>query len=101
MKYQSLRNDTSISISDWSRAEAAAFLEDSTIPIRVACHILAGSLWMLSQWYRYCDERFEMSTNAAPHCEVKGAGKVSMEVNEGKAVLWAVIGRYLGVLTPD
>lgn len=103
---------------DWSRAEATAFLEDATVPIRLACRTPAGGLWMLSLWYRFVDGRFEMatsaeadvvryldaddgvafevSTNDPPYRGVRGAGTASVDTDEGKALLRALLERYLG-----
>lgn len=108
---------------DWTRAGTTAFLEDTTVPIRLACHTPAGSLWMLSLWYRYRDGRFEMatsanadvvqylradeavafevSTNDPPYRGVRGAGTGSVESDEDKAVLRALIERYLGGTDSD
>ena len=103
---------------DWSRAEATAYLEAETVPIRIACRTPKGGLWMLSLWYRFregCFEMatsasadvvsylraddgvaFEVSTNDPPYCGVRGAGTASIEPDEDKELLRALLERYLG-----
>lgn len=102
----------------WSRSEAEAFLETTTVPIRLACHTPAGGLWMLSLWYRY-DEgtiacatsadaeivrylrhdpgvAFEVSVNQPPYRGVRGAGTARIEPDSEKTLLRALFDRYLG-----
>lgn len=103
---------------DWSLAEATAYLEDATVPIRVACRTPAGGLWMLSLWYRFRDGRFEMATSASadivsylraddavtfevstndpPYFGVRGAGTATIEPDEDKQTLRDLLTRYLG-----
>jgi len=102
----------------WSAAEATAYLEAATVPIRVACRTPSGGLWMLSLWYRYrdgafhCatsadadvvryleadpDVAFEVSANDPPYRGVRGAGTASITPDEDKALLEALLDRYLG-----
>jgi len=103
---------------DWSRAELTAFLEDATVPIRIACHTPSGGLWMLSLWYRYRNGQFEIatsasadvvrylrandsvafevSTNKQPYRGVRGSGTADIEPDEEKTVLRSLVNRYLG-----
>jgi len=103
---------------DWTRERTEAFLDDQTIPVRLATHTPGGGLWMLSLWYRYRDGRlecatgadakvveylredpavaFEVSTNDVPYRGVRGAGTTSIDPDEDKTVLRSLIERYLG-----
>lgn len=102
----------------WSAAEATAYLEDATVPVRLACHTPQGGLWMLSLWYLYRDDQlccataneadiveflradpelaFEVSVNDPPYMGVRGQGTATVEPDEDKATLEALIDRYLG-----
>lgn len=102
----------------WSTERAEQFLRERTIPLRLACHTLAGGLWMLSLWYRYREGRlecatgasadvvrylradpavaFEISTNEPPYRGVRGAGTVDIAPDEDRATLAALVERYLG-----
>jgi len=102
----------------WSEAEATAYLEDATVPVRLACRTPDGGLWMLSLWFLYRDgafrcatgadadvvgylERdpsvsFEVSDNEPPYRGVRGAGTATIEPDDDKALLRELIERYLG-----
>ena len=102
----------------WSEAEAAAYLEVATVPVRIACTRPDGGLWMLSLWYRYRDGEFfcatsadadvvgylehddgvafEISDNDPPYRGVRGSGTVGVDPDEGKALLRELFERYLG-----
>jgi nitroimidazol reductase NimA-like FMN-containing flavoprotein (pyridoxamine 5'-phosphate oxidase superfamily) len=102
----------------WPTERAEQFLRERTIPVRLACHTPAGGLWMLSLWYRYRDGHiecatgatadvvrylrddpavaFEISTNEPPYRGVRGSGTVTIEPDEDKETLHALIERYLG-----
>ena len=103
---------------DWSAAQAEAYLEERRVPIRLSCRTPDGGLWMLSLWYllrdgalhcataanadivRYLREdpavAFEVSDNDPPYCGVRGAGTVTLEPDEDKALLRELMERYLG-----
>ncbi|MBX0287428.1 pyridoxamine 5'-phosphate oxidase family protein [Haloarcula salinisoli] len=107
----------------WSREDLAAFLEDQTAPLRLGCRRPRGDLWMLSLWYRYrdgtfecataadadvvsyldhdTDVSFEVSTNDPPYRGVRGNGTATVTTDEEKAVLRALIERYLGGTDSD
>lgn len=107
----------------WSQAEAEAFLETTTVPIRIACRTTAGGLWMLSLWYRYesgtiaCATSadadivghlrddpavaFEVSVNEPPYCGVRGSGTARIEPDDGKTLLRTLLERYLGGTDSD
>jgi nitroimidazol reductase NimA-like FMN-containing flavoprotein (pyridoxamine 5'-phosphate oxidase superfamily) len=102
----------------WPREDVAAFLEATTVPIRLSCRTGDDHLWMLSLWYRYEEGRlhcataadadvvgylrehdevaFEVSTNDPPYRGVRGNGRPRIEPDEGKALLRGLLERYLG-----
>ncbi|MFW5973830.1 MAG: pyridoxamine 5'-phosphate oxidase family protein [Natrialbaceae archaeon] len=102
----------------WDRTTTEAFLTAETIPLRLSCHTHAGTLWMLSLWYRYRDDAlwcatsadadvveylagddrvaFEISTNRPPYKGVRGNGTASVEPDEDKELLNELLERYLG-----
>lgn len=97
-----------------------AFLDTHDIPVRVATRTPAGGLWMLSLWYGYeaadgslhlatsADARvveyleadsevaFEVSTNHPPYQGVRGQGDATLEPDDEKALLGALVEDYLG-----
>ena len=102
----------------WSRVDRERFLTESTIPLRLACRKPAGTLWMLSLWYRYESGRFycatersaavvsflrenpavafEISTNEPPYRGVRGSGSTTIEPDPEKTLLRTLVNRYLG-----
>jgi nitroimidazol reductase NimA-like FMN-containing flavoprotein (pyridoxamine 5'-phosphate oxidase superfamily) len=102
----------------WSERELEAFLEESTVPIRLATQRGDGSLWMVALWYRYrngsfecatwanadvvrflrndSEVGFEISTNHPPYRGVRGNGTATTSRDEHKATLRALVERYLG-----
>ncbi|NHN47136.1 pyridoxamine 5'-phosphate oxidase family protein [Halostella sp. JP-L12] len=102
----------------WTEGEVEAFLQEVTIPIRIAAHRPDESLWMVALWYRYRDGAFEcatgatadvvrylrndsgvafeVSTNDVPYRGVRGNGTAALSPDEGKAVLRDLVERYLG-----
>lgn len=102
----------------WSADEVEAFLQETTIPIRIATHRPDGSLWVVTLWYRYrdgaleCatqasadvvrflrndpDVAFDISTNQIPYRGIRGNGTVTISDDDGKAVLRDLVDRYLG-----
>ncbi|UTF53310.1 pyridoxamine 5'-phosphate oxidase family protein [Natronosalvus rutilus] len=101
-----------------SRAEIDDYLDEATIPLRLACHTPAGRLWMLSLWFQYRDGvfrcatgadadvvrylehdsavAFEVSTNKPPYAGVRGSGTATIDPDPEKAVLRELLERYLG-----
>ncbi|MFC7232915.1 pyridoxamine 5'-phosphate oxidase family protein [Saliphagus sp. GCM10025308] len=101
-----------------SRAEIDDYLDEETIPLRLACHTPADRLWMLSLWFQYRDGvlqcatgadadvvrylehdssvAFEVSTNDPPYAGVRGSGTATIDPNPQKAVLRELLERYLG-----
>ncbi|WP_253738269.1 pyridoxamine 5'-phosphate oxidase family protein [Halohasta salina] len=102
----------------WDRERTEAFLEGRTIPVRLACHTRADTLWMLSLWYLYRDGAlwcatsasadvvdylagdnrvaFEISTNEPPYKGVRGNGTASVDADTDKDLLRELLERYLG-----
>ena len=100
------------------RATIEAFLEESRIPMRLACRTPAGNPWMLSLWFRYRDGdllcatsagadvvryveyeptvAFEISTNDPPYKGVRGHGTATVGPDPDKALLRELAERYLG-----
>ncbi len=103
----------------YSRSEAAAFLDEHAVPLRLACHG-QGGLWTVTLWFRYIDDRgvfecatgrnadlvrmldanpevaFDVSTNQPPYRGVRGNGHAELEVDAGKERLRDLLERYLG-----
>lgn len=101
----------------WSADETADFLDRTVVPLRLACQTPAGRLWLVALWYRFRDGRFEcatasdatvveflrrdpsvafdVSTNDPPYRGVRGSGTATVHPDEGKAVLRALLERYL------
>jgi hypothetical protein len=102
----------------WTQEEAASFLAEAVVPVRVACRTPDGGLWMLSLWFlpwddalwcatgadadvvRYLDHddgvAFEVSTNDPPYRGVRGAGTATVEPDTEKSLLQLLLERYLG-----
>lgn len=102
----------------WTQTQLETFLETSLVPIRLGCHHPRGGLWMVSLWYQYqngcfrCATSrgaaletflrrnesvcFEVSTNTPPYMGVRGKGTATLEPDENKERLRALITRYFG-----
>lgn len=102
----------------WSRAQLEQFLEESRVPVRLACNHPAGGHWQVCLWYRFEDERiecatgakativsfleadptvgFDISTNRPPYMGVRGSGEATLSTDPDKAVLRGLLDRYLG-----
>lgn len=107
----------------WTADEVASFLDETTVPIRIATHRPDGSLWMVALWYRFRDGAFEcatsadanivdfleddgslafdVSTNQIPYRGVRGAGRASIESEGGMELLRDLLERYLGGTDSD
>ena len=103
---------------DFSRDETAAFLDETTVPLRLACHTGDGHPWIVTLWYvhrdgdLYCatsDDAqvvafvrsdsavaFDVSTNDPPYRGVRGHGNATVKADPDKTLLREVIERYLG-----
>ena len=102
----------------WGADDVEQFLQEVTIPIRIATRRPDDSLWQVTLWYRYRDGCFEcatqanaqlvrflradsaiafdVSTNEIPYRGVRGNGVASISPDENKDVLRSLIRRYLG-----
>lgn len=102
----------------WSRDEVTRFLETTEIPVRIGTLRPDGSQWIVPLWFRYragmieCataadahvvdflratpDVAFDVSTNTIPYRGIRGTGTVSITEDTDKAVLRALVDRYLG-----
>lgn len=107
----------------WTADEVASFLDETTVPIRIATRRPDGSLWMVALWYRYRDGIFEcatsadasivdflaadgsvafdVSTNQIPYRGVRGAGTATIESEGGMQLLRELLERYLGGTDSD
>lgn len=101
----------------WSQAAVAEYLDDATIPLRLACTTPSGRLWMVSLWFLHRDGElrcatsssadvvrylrhdpgvaFEVSTNEPPYKGVRGNGEVVIEPDAEKTLLRELLDRYL------
>lgn len=101
----------------WTADEVKSFLQEVTIPIRIATRRSDGSLWPVTVWYRYRDGAFEcatqatadlvgilrndpavgidVSTNNVPYSGVRGTGTATISL-DGKDLLRDLVQRYLG-----
>lgn len=103
----------------WNEEQVAAFLSESIVPLRLACHGPSGwpavvSLWFLpaedgrlwcatqqqSRVVRHLslDPRcgFEVAPNEPPYCGVRGQARVRIDPAAGRTTLERLIERYLG-----
>jgi nitroimidazol reductase NimA-like FMN-containing flavoprotein (pyridoxamine 5'-phosphate oxidase superfamily) len=109
----------------WDADATAAFLSETTVPLRLACLTPGERLWMLSLWFRWDDEApalwcatsagadvvsylesndevaFEASTNDPPYRGVRGNGTATIHPDPEKELLEALIVRYLGDTDSD
>lgn len=109
----------------WDADDAAAFLTETTAPIRLACRTPRDRLWMLSLWFRWDDEgealwcatsanadvvsyleasddvAFEVSTNDPPYRGVRGEGTATIHPDPEKDLLERLVVRYLGDTDSD
>lgn len=107
----------------WSASEAAAYLRETTVPVRLSCRTPDDHPWMLSLWYEWVERpdgtpelrcatgadadvvrylrgdpevAFEVSENDPPYCGVRGRGTATIEPDEDKTLLRSLLERYLG-----
>ncbi len=103
---------------DLSREEVAAFLDEATVPLRLACHTNDGNPWIVTLWYVHRDGElycatsadsqvvkflrsdsaiaFDVSTNDPPYRGVRGHGNATVKEDEDKTLLRELAQRYLG-----
>jgi nitroimidazol reductase NimA-like FMN-containing flavoprotein (pyridoxamine 5'-phosphate oxidase superfamily) len=102
----------------WSRPQLEAFLDEATVPLRLAVRTPAEYPWIVPLWYVHregafhcatgrsadvvefleADPRlgFDVSTNEPPYRGVRGAGEATIEPDDDKAQLRELLTRYLG-----
>lgn len=102
----------------WTEDDVETFLQETTVPIRLATHRPDGSLWLVTLWYRYHDGAFEcatqanadvvgflrddpsvafdVSTNRVPYRGIRGNGTATISADGARAALRDLIERYLG-----
>jgi nitroimidazol reductase NimA-like FMN-containing flavoprotein (pyridoxamine 5'-phosphate oxidase superfamily) len=102
----------------WSTAQLEAFLDEATVPLRLAARSPSDHPWIVPLWFVYrdgdfhCatgrsadvvdfldrDDRlgFDVSTNDPPYRGVRGAGEATIEPDPDKALLRELLERYLG-----
>ena len=102
----------------WSPEQTRDYLEERTVPVRVATRTPGGRLWMLSLWYLFRDDAlwcatsasadlvafleddpgvaFEVSENEPPYMGVRGSAEAALSPDEDKSLLRELIARYLG-----
>ena len=95
-----------------------SMINDTRIPIRLACITNAGSPIVVSLWYTVIDDKifcatqkkakiishiknnpmvgFEIATDSPPYRGVRGHGKVKVIDGMGKEILEILINKYLG-----
>ncbi|MEF8772774.1 pyridoxamine 5'-phosphate oxidase family protein [Halodesulfurarchaeum sp.] len=102
----------------WTADEVTSFLQETTVPIRIATRRSDGSLWPVTVWYRYRDGVFEcatqeradlvsilrndqtvgidVSTNDVPYSGIRGTGTATISRDGGRNALRDLVQRYLG-----
>ena len=102
----------------WSTAQTRHFLEQSAIPLRLACMGADGAPRLLSLWYVHRDDviwcatptrarvvrmlerdprcAFEIAGDEIPYRGVRGQARATIDAAAGDAVLRELIRRYLG-----
>lgn len=102
----------------WSASEIERFLEETRVPVRVACHGASGFPMLVSLWFIHREGRlwcatkrtshvaerlasdprcaFEISLERPPYRGVRGTARASLHDERGEEMLRALIDRYLG-----
>jgi nitroimidazol reductase NimA-like FMN-containing flavoprotein (pyridoxamine 5'-phosphate oxidase superfamily) len=102
----------------WSSAQLEAFLDEATVPFRLAARTPSDFPWIVPLWYVYRDGAFhcatgrsadivgfldrddrlgfDVSTNDPPYRGVRGSGEATIEPDPEKELLREVLNRYLG-----
>jgi hypothetical protein len=101
----------------WSDHEIERFLEQTRVPIRLACNGASGSPVLASLWFLPLDGRlwcatqqgasvgrhlardprcaFEVAEETAPYRGVRGQGSAILHPERGAAILQRLVGRYV------
>ncbi|MFC3958056.1 pyridoxamine 5'-phosphate oxidase family protein [Halovivax cerinus] len=102
----------------WTAGDVENFLQETTIPIRLATTRPDDSLWVVTLWYRYRDGAFEcatqadadvvgflrnepsvavdVSTNRVPYRGIRGNGTATISTDGARETLRDLVVRYLG-----
>ncbi len=109
--------------SAWNSRQVESFLNDTRVPMRIACVAGDGYPAVCSLWFFYEDGHlwaathrnayivrllrknarvgFEIATNEVPYRGVRGKADVSLHQGEGGPVLARLIDRYLSGTNPQ
>jgi hypothetical protein len=101
----------------WSAGEVARYLQEATIPMRLACQTLSGHPLVTSLWFvvegghLWCAVQrnsrvaghcrlhpncgFEVAGDQPPYKGVRGAAEVALFPEEGERILRTLLVRYL------
>lgn len=107
----------------WSAARVERFLEETRVPVRIACNGASGHPVLASLWFvpldgaLWCatqrgariasllgrDARcaFEVSVETPPYFGVRGSGEATLHDARGEEILRVLIERYLGGRSPQ
>ena len=102
--------------SQWQAQEIRAFLTETTVPIRLACHDINGFPLVCSLWFCYHDDYlwcvsqdasyivkrlqvdskvgFDIGVNAPPYCGIRGQGEATLLRQPSADMLAAMLDRY-------
>jgi hypothetical protein len=102
----------------WSQREIERFLDETRVPVRLACNGASGHPVLASLWYLPEDGRiwcatqrsasvtrllardsqcaFEVSVESMPYRGVRGQGLATLHDDRGEEILLKLIHRYLG-----
>jgi hypothetical protein len=102
----------------WNPSRVARYLDETVIPVRLACRAPSGWPLVLSLWHLHRDGAlwcatsarahivrclegdprcaFEVARDTPPYLGVRGRGRVELLPERGREILGALIDRYLG-----
>jgi hypothetical protein len=105
----------------WAQDQIAHFLQETRVPIRVACNAASGHPLLASLWFVPLDGKFwcatqrtatvaslltrdprcgfEVSVEAPPYRGVRGSSLATVHEDRGEEILRLLIDRYLGTST--
>jgi len=105
----------------WSVKQIEQFLDESRIPVRLACNGPSGHPMLVSLWFIALDGKlwcatlntarvasiltrdprcaFEVSVERPPYCGVRGPALATLHDDRGEEILRKLIDRYLGNAT--
>lgn len=104
--------------SAWSASEIRRHLEQTVIPVRLACNTASGSPLLCSLWFLYDEDRiwcatqrgskiarcleadprcgFEVAGDTPPYRGVRGQGRAALVGERGEEMLGRLLDRYFG-----